>query len=75
MIGMQETSSGRQALAWSLLMAAVALGAGAALGLAPPALVLLGLAVLAPLPFILNDYRVGVVLLALVLLLLKKHLY
>ena len=67
MIGMQETSSGRQALAWSLLMAAVALGAGAALGLAPPALVLLGLAVLAPLPFILNDYRVGVVLLALVL--------
>jgi hypothetical protein len=51
MIGMQETSSGRQALAWSLMMAAVALGAGAALGLAPPSLVLLGLAVLAPLPF------------------------
>jgi O-antigen ligase len=60
-------SQRREALAWSLLMAAVAVGAGAALGWAPPLLVLLGLAVLAPLPFILRDYRVGVVLLALVL--------
>ena len=40
---------------------------GTAMGTAPPQLVLLALAVLAPLPFILRDYRVGVVLLAVVL--------
>ncbi|MFY8084291.1 MAG: O-antigen ligase family protein [Rubrivivax sp.] len=67
MIEMHERGSARQALGWSLVMGAVALVAGAALGLAPPSRVLLGLAVLAPLPFILHDYRVGVVLLALVL--------
>jgi hypothetical protein len=46
---------------------ALALTVGTALGAAPPELVVLALAVLAPLPFILKDYRVGVGLLALVL--------
>lgn len=48
-------------------MALLAVVAGAALAVAPPVMVGLALAVLGPLPFILRDYRVGVVLLALVL--------
>jgi hypothetical protein len=50
-----------------LFAGALALTVGTALGAAPPELVVLALAVLAPLPFILKDYRVGVGLLALVL--------
>ena len=51
----------------ALFAALLALAVGTALGAAPPELVLLALLVLAPLPFILRDYRVGVVLLAVVL--------
>jgi len=57
----------RRALGWSLLMALAAMLAGAALAVAPPVMVGLALVVLGPLPFILRDYRVGVVLLALAL--------
>lgn len=63
----QDVNGEQHALGWGLAMGAIALMVGAALGVAPPQIVLLALAVLVPLPFILRDYRVGVVLLALVL--------
>lgn len=67
MLSAQDAGNEQHALGWGLGMGAVALTVGTALGVAPPKLVLLALAVLLPLPFILRDYRVGVVLLALAL--------
>ena len=67
MLRSQDVNGEHHALGWGLAMGAVALMVGTAMGVAPPELVLLALSVLLPLPFILRDYRVGVVLLALVL--------
>ena len=64
---MKLSSTGWEGVVPALFAVALALAVGTALGAAPPELVLLALLVLAPLPFILRDYRVGVVLLAVVL--------
>lgn len=62
-----DSPDGKTAVMWGVAMGMLGLLVGASLGVAPPEGVLLALAVLAPLPFIFRDYRVGVVLLALVL--------
>lgn len=64
---MKLSATGWEGVVSALFAVALALAVGTALGAAPPELVLLGLVVLSPLPFILRDYRVGVVLLAVVL--------